>query len=158
MFNWLSHRAKATPDTLALIIKEKQWRYAELNQLVDDMCHYLMDQGVCSLDHVAVLMPNCLAYVCLIHAVARLGAVLVPLNTRLTESELAWQLEHVEANWLICDETTAEKGEKLNCQLLIVNSQWCKGQGAGGKGDQRSGQVTNDRAEKTRQISIRLDR
>ena len=48
-------------------------------------------QGIAHGDHVAVLLPNSLAYVVLIHALARVGAVLVPLNIRLGASEIDWQ-------------------------------------------------------------------
>jgi O-succinylbenzoic acid--CoA ligase len=54
-------------------------------------------------------MPNNLAFVCLIHALARVGAVLVPLNLRLTKHELAWQLDHSDCALLIIGDEMAEQ-------------------------------------------------
>ena len=90
--DWLKARVNATPDALALIIGQEKWTYADLDRLVDQVCLGLQDK-VQPGQIVAVLLPNNLAYVCLIHASARLGVVLLPLNTRLTTQELAWQLE-----------------------------------------------------------------
>ena len=120
--DWLTSRTQASPQKTALIIGEQQWTYAELNQMVNSVCARLLDVGVKPNDFVGVLMPNCLEYVCLIHALARLGAVLVPLNTRLTESELAWQVGHVGCKLVLVDSIHAEK--LTTCQQVIINPEW----------------------------------
>ncbi|WP_420632080.1 AMP-binding protein [Candidatus Leptofilum sp.] len=127
MQDWLSSRAQATPNKLALIIGTQHWRYGELNQMVNAVCARLQQEGIKSGDFVAVLLPNGLPYVCLIHALARLGAILVPLNTRLTPAELDWQIKHVNVRWLISDVDLAkDAGEWLmvTCKLLRVNQAW----------------------------------
>ncbi|HID50444.1 MAG TPA: 2-succinylbenzoate--CoA ligase, partial [Anaerolineae bacterium] len=48
----------------------------------------------------------------------------VPLNTRLTPTELQWQLEHAGCQWLLFNEETAEKRLTINGQQLIVNETW----------------------------------
>ncbi|MCC6607221.1 MAG: AMP-binding protein [Anaerolineae bacterium] len=127
MQDWLAERTQATPHKLALIIGEQRWNYATLNQMVNATCARLQDAGVQAGDFVAVLLPNGLPYVCLVHALARIGAILVPLNTRLTASELRWQIEHVAAKWLVTDEGSAQDAAQwlmVNCQLLTVNDSW----------------------------------
>ncbi|MCA9930942.1 MAG: AMP-binding protein [Anaerolineales bacterium] len=125
MPDWLADRAAVSPRTTALIIGEQQWTYGELNTAVSTTAAYLHHNGVRPGSHLAILMPNGLTAVCLIHAAARLGAVLIPLNTRLTPTELAWQLQQADATTLVVDETFAEIGEELeklvNCKLLIIN-------------------------------------
>lgn len=107
MQDWLTARVQATPRKTALIIGEQQWTYGELNQLVDTYCAGFIGQGVTAGQHIAVLLPNGLTYVCLVHALARLGAVLVPLNTRLTVAELRWQIEQSDSRLLVYAEETA---------------------------------------------------
>jgi O-succinylbenzoic acid--CoA ligase len=46
---------------------------------------------------------NGLPFVVTVHALTRLGAILVPLNTRLTKEELCWQIQDVQAVWLLRD-------------------------------------------------------
>lgn len=107
MQDWLTARVQATPHKTALIIGAQQWNYGELGQLVDTYCAGFISQGVTAEQHVAALMPNGLTYVCLVHALARLGAVLVPLNTRLTVAELGWQIEQSDSRWLVYSDETA---------------------------------------------------
>jgi O-succinylbenzoic acid--CoA ligase len=101
MQDWLTARVQATPRAMALIRGERHWCYAELDALVDRYCAALRRQGVGPGHHVAALLSNGLAYVCLIHALARLGAVLVPLNTRLTAAELGWQINQSDCHLLV---------------------------------------------------------
>jgi acyl-CoA synthetase (AMP-forming)/AMP-acid ligase II len=51
---------------------------------------------------------NGLAFVVTVHALTRLGAILVPLNTRLTKEELCWQIQDVQAVWLLSDNYFSE--------------------------------------------------
>ncbi len=127
MFDWLREQTAVSPHKLALIIGEQRWAYVDLNQMVNTACARLQQEGVQPGDFVAVHLPNGLPYACLVHALARLGAILVPLNTRLTPAELRWQIEHVSAPWLITnDEFGQEASEWLmaNCQLIMVNGAW----------------------------------
>jgi O-succinylbenzoic acid--CoA ligase len=58
-------------------------------------------------------MPNGLGFVLAVHALARLGAVLVPINTRLTQTEIDWQIQNVGAEHVLDDESTLENGEPM---------------------------------------------
>ncbi|MBK8988684.1 MAG: AMP-binding protein [Chloroflexi bacterium] len=122
MMDWLTERSAASADALALISGKRRWTYGELDRLVNALAGSLQAQGVQPGDLVAALLPNSLTYVCLIHALARLGAVLVPLNTRLTEDEIAWQIGHVGAKWLVAERELSI----VNCQLLIVNEEFIR--------------------------------
>lgn len=98
MQDWLTERACTCPQDLALVAEGQTWTYGELDQHTRLMAGRLATLGVSAGSTVASLLPNGLPAVCLVHALARLGAVLVPLNTRLTAAELAWQ-----ANLTRCD-------------------------------------------------------
>ncbi len=120
--DWLTNRVQTTPRRTAIIMGEQQWTYAELDQMVNSVCGRLQSAGVEPGDFIGVLMPNCLEYVCIIHALARLNAILVPLNTRLTEAELAWQVAHVGCKLVLCQEEI--EWLMVNSQWLMVNSSW----------------------------------
>ena len=106
MPDWLTERVATTPEQVALLFGEQRWTYAALAAEVDGWCGRLAAIGTRPGSLLAVLMPNRPEYVCLVHAAARLGLVLVPLNTRLARPELAWQLAHTGCRWLLCDHTT----------------------------------------------------
>ena len=86
------------------------------------MAGWLVATGVGSGQHVAVLMPNRPEYVFLIHALARLGAVLVPFNIRLTADELGWQVEQSDSQVLICCDETESLFAALNIEILNVDA------------------------------------
>ncbi len=69
--------------------------------------------GVQEGNRIALLAANGLHYVTFVHALTRLGAVLVPLNLRLTPEELCWQVRDVHASLLICDEDTASLADEI---------------------------------------------
>ncbi|MEM7111887.1 MAG: o-succinylbenzoate--CoA ligase [Chloroflexota bacterium] len=120
--DWLAARMQSTPEAVALQIGERVWTYGELDWLVGKLAGELAVLSVQRNDFVAVLMHNSLDYVCLIHALARIGAVLIPLNTRLSLPEIAWQLEHTGAGVLLFDEGHEGVVDELGGQ--VTDSRW----------------------------------
>ena len=122
MQDWLAVSASANPQKIALISDSHTWTYAALHQQVSETAARLMTQGVERGQHVGVLLPNCAEYVLLIHALARLGAVLVPLNIRLTAEETAWQVRWADCAVVIVNAVTREVlGSDAAVGLRIVD-------------------------------------
>jgi o-succinylbenzoate---CoA ligase len=120
--DWLAECAAVAPEKTALIVDGRSWRYAELDRLAANLCGHLElllagtvhppapgspPAAVDGANLVAALLPNSPAYVCLIHALARLGLVLLPLNTRLAPAELEWQLAQTGCRLLLYHQETA---------------------------------------------------
>lgn len=80
---------------------------ARLDGLTARAAAVLAAHGVRPGEVVAVHLRNQPAYAVLVWAVARLGAVLAPLNTRLTPAELAWQMAQVRASFLVTADASA---------------------------------------------------
>ncbi len=110
MYDWLTHRAHATPDDLAVIdtASETRWSYSGLDAAVDETAGRLAALGVEPGDHVGLLMPTQFLSVCLLHAAQRLGLRLVPLNSRLTPAELTGQIDHSDLDVLVCGADTEQ--------------------------------------------------
>jgi len=105
MRDWLSHRAAATPDGLAVIDAdtETRWSYSGLNAAVDETAGRLANLGAEAGDQVGCLLPRTFLGVCLFHAAQRLGVTLVPLNHRLTADELRAQIDQLDLTLVVCD-------------------------------------------------------
>ncbi len=101
--DWLGRCAENFPDRLAIKYEDQSWSFAELDQRASCMARQLATLGVREGRRVASLATNSADYVVLVHALTRLGAILVPLNIRLTYDELCWQLHDVRADFLIND-------------------------------------------------------
>jgi O-succinylbenzoic acid--CoA ligase len=109
--DWLHQRALLTPEHLALLLgpaDDSSLTFAELDQRVARVAGGLRRLGVQPGQRVAVRMPNGLSFVLAVHALARLGAVVVPINTRLTQPEVDWQLQDVSASHLLDDSVLSE--------------------------------------------------
>ncbi len=106
--DWLTRCAENRSHHLAVRCEREQWSFVELNQHVTRLARQLAMLGVQEGDRVALLAANGLAYVATVHALTRLGAILVPLNVRLSLEELRWQVRDVRAMLLISDADYAE--------------------------------------------------
>lgn len=80
--------AAASPDRVAVIQDNRTWTYADLEELSSRLAVRLGQQCVEQGDRVALILPNCPAFVAAYLAVVRLGAVVLSVNSRLTEREL----------------------------------------------------------------------
>jgi fatty-acyl-CoA synthase len=92
----LRRTARAQPDREAVVSIEEGRRlsYRELDEHVDAVARGLLAADIQVGDRVALCAPNCLEWVLLQYAVARVGAVLVALNPAYRESELEYALGH----------------------------------------------------------------
>ncbi len=111
--DWLARRALLHPERPALITPELTWSFAELQTHATWVVQALASLGVARGARVALLARNGLAYVAALHAAPRAGVLLVPLNTRLTPAELAWQLADCDASLLLYDEAHTTLATRL---------------------------------------------
>ena len=101
--DWLTRCSENHPQRLAVQCEQVQWSFAELDNQASRIARQLATSGVQEGSRIALLAANGLSYVAFVHALVRLGAILVPLNVRLTLQELCWQLRDVDASLLVCD-------------------------------------------------------
>ncbi|MBP8531697.1 o-succinylbenzoate--CoA ligase [Streptomyces sp. MK37H] len=99
--SWPARRARKTPHRTALIHGEQSTDYRTLHTRTTRLAHALRARGVRRGDRIAHLGPNHPAYLETLFAAGLLGAVFVPLNTRLTGPEIAYQLADSGAKALI---------------------------------------------------------
>jgi O-succinylbenzoic acid--CoA ligase len=99
--DWLFSRQYATPNATALMVDGERMTYLDLHWKATLRGEWLRSAGIEAGDRVAVWLPNGAEYVYLIHAAARSGVTLVPLNTRLTAEEALWQVKRVGARAVV---------------------------------------------------------
>ena len=115
--DWLGRCAENFPDRLAIKYKDQSWPFAELDQRASCTARQLAMLGVREGKRVASLAANSADYVVLVHALTRLGAILMPLNIRLTYDELCWQLRDVRADFLINDARYASVAAEIGASI-----------------------------------------
>ncbi len=99
----LRRSAARAPDKLAVVCGETRWTYAEFDRISVRVAAGLAERGVTKGTRVAVLARNSHAFVAMRFALARLGAVLVPINFMLKADEVAFILRHAGATTLATD-------------------------------------------------------
>lgn len=106
--SFLRRHARERPDKVALIdgMSGESINYAGLQRRVAQIAGWLAGQGVARGDRVACLAVNSKAYTEFYLALAWLGAVIVPLNTRHSALELAFIIADSGARVLFADSVT----------------------------------------------------
>lgn len=99
--SWPARRARRTPHRTALIHGDTMLTYADLYERTTRLAHALRGTGVRRGDRIAYLGPNHPSYLETMFAAGTLGAVFVPLNTRLAGPEIAHQLADSGAKALV---------------------------------------------------------
>ena len=100
---WLVKRGQIAPEKEALVDRDRRISYGQLNSRVNRLAGALAELGLKHGDRLGVLSYNCSEFVEIIFAAAKLGLMVVPLNWRLTASELGFMLDDSETKVMIFD-------------------------------------------------------
>ncbi len=106
----IARHAQAGPRRTALHFEGVDTSYGELWQRIETATLTLQAAGVLPGDRVAWLGLNHPAMLVLLFALARLGAMLLPLNYRLAPAELSAILTHAGAGLLVADKAHRHGG------------------------------------------------
>jgi len=118
----LSLAASEWPDNELVVSERGCFSYRALDQWVTELAVGLVSKGVRKGDHVALLMANYPEFVALKFAIARAGAVAVPINFMNRRDELKYVLEQSEAVCLI----TMDRFRDLNYLDMLddISPEW----------------------------------
>ncbi|TAJ48758.1 MAG: p-hydroxycinnamoyl-CoA synthetase [Herbiconiux sp.] len=118
--SWLQSRRVTSPEKTALIVDDgRRVSYRELADDGDRLTTLLEEGGIRPGDRVAYLGENSPEFLVSLFACARLGAVFVPVNTRLAPPEMLHVLGDSRARALIHDPEFAERLAPLVSALGI---------------------------------------
>ena len=104
----LAAAAMQWPDRPFIVFEEMSWNFQEVDVLADRVARGLIALGVRSGDRVALWMSNRPEWVMAQFGASRMGAVLVPVNTRLRHDDLAHTLRDAGARVVVTQGDTEE--------------------------------------------------
>ncbi len=116
---WLTKRKKLHAAREAVVDGDRRLTYEKLEIKTNRLAHGLQSMGVKHGDRCAILAYNCHEYIMVIFAAAKLGAILVPLNWRLSTPELAFNLNDSGTGTLLFDASFGETASALEEQTGI---------------------------------------
>ena len=111
---WIRDRARATPGRVAIDSRGVETTYAELDERSERLAAGLVAAGLVKGDRVATLTATSTEHVVVFFACAKAGLTLMPLNWRLTEPELAYQLDDAEPAVLLSSDEYAATAASLH--------------------------------------------
>lgn len=118
----LADKARKNTDKVFMtyLADGRTFTYAEIDTLTNRMANALLDKGVNTGDHIAVIMENSPEQVLLYLALAKIGAVCAPLNTSSKGRQLAYFLQHADVSVIIADVVQADRilAVQPECPLL----------------------------------------
>ncbi len=97
----IDRAARRWPQREALMFEGRRWTFAEQRDEVDRAAKALLAAGVRAGDHVCLWLANRPEFVFLFFAVAKIGAVLVPINTRFRTRDMAYIVTQSDSTTLI---------------------------------------------------------
>ena len=83
--------------TEALIFEGKRWNFEEFSDKVDDIARSLLAIGIKPGEKVSLWMMNRPEWLFINYAVAKIGAILVPLNTRYRTKDVAYAINQSDS-------------------------------------------------------------
>ncbi len=92
----LASRAGRDPSRPFMLFNGRTWSWGEFAKAVDDAARVLAARGIRKGDRMAVMARNCDGHVILLFALARLGAIMVPVNPEFGVEEAKYVLHHAE--------------------------------------------------------------
>lgn len=112
----IARNARRFPDKEALIYGDVRLTYSEFNSRINRLSHAFMNLGIKKGSHVAILSFNCHQFLESYYALAKIGAVAVPVNFRLHPEEITYIVDNSDAEAFLMGDAFVEtvKGIRKN--------------------------------------------
>ncbi len=104
----LTRNSRYHPDHTAVVFEQQRLNFRDLNRRVNRLANALLDLGVGKADKIVTVLPNCLELLDVYWAVAKIGAVVVPLSPLLRGRALANLIGDSEATAVIANPGSVE--------------------------------------------------
>ncbi len=123
--------AEADPERVALVYGDERVTFRRLDRLANAFAHAISPALHAPGDRVAVMLQNSVAGFAAWHGAARVGALIVPISTRLTPREAAYIVRDSGAVMVVHDGSSAPvaASDEAGVETLEVSGPM-SGQGA----------------------------
>ena len=118
----LTDRARLTPDREAFyeLHTKRRFTYGELNRRANQAANFLQQElDVQKGDRVSILAQNGIVYLDLFFGLAKIGAILAPLNWRLAPAELSYILNDCGSKVLFCGPEFVDILAEMRSQIPV---------------------------------------
>ncbi len=119
--SFLRRSAYVFPEKVAVVHEDRRYSYRVFEERANRLGSALLRRGVRSGDRVAFLSPNTPAMLEAHYAIPSIGAVLVPVNTRLAADEVRFILDHSGARLLFADHELVHLVDDVGVEVIRID-------------------------------------
>lgn len=116
----IARNARKFPGNEVLIFGERRITCRELDERVNRLANAMLSMGIRTGDKVGVLLLNCPEVVEIFFAAAKIGVVNVPINVRLSPSEISYILNNSDTKLLFAGKNFLPVVEKIKNDLPLL--------------------------------------
>lgn len=120
----VARKASQNGDETFLSYRDRTISYRELDEYANAIANEFRARGVESGNHVCLFMYNSPEYVLAVFALAKIGAVSVPIDTRFTGETLEFVLTHSDAETICIDEHTRPEYEQVRSDVPNISTEY----------------------------------
>ncbi len=120
LYDLLRKTAERSSEKTAVICGDKRYNYGQFKDRVDRLASGLLSLGIRKNDSVAVLHKNCHIFLEAYFAAAKIGAILVPMNFRLSSEDFVYILDNSRSRLLIAQPDLILPSLKMTKNLPLI--------------------------------------
>ena len=124
----LTKKSIEHPNKIFLRFRNCHYSYKEVDVITNRIANSLLDLGIKKGDKVAILLENCPEFIFSTFALAKIGAVAVPINTAQKGQLLIYQLDQSDCRMIIIGQSfmkelkvISNELEKLEMIIIVGN-------------------------------------
>ena len=116
-------QVEKTPDNIAVVFKNQQLTYKELNEKVNSLAHYLREnENINRNDIVGIMLPRSLEMIISILAVLKTGGAYVPIDPEYPQDRIKYMLENSNSKLLLTTENLKNTVNYENIKCVDLNN------------------------------------
>ena len=125
----LERQSEKDPDKTFLYFGDQEVSYGNFDASVNRAANVFLDLGIKKGDRVCFFLPNCPEFLYGWFGLAKIGAVLVPINTNYKTEETRYILHHSEANTLLVHASLKQVVERVQLETPSLKNFLSLGEG-----------------------------
>lgn len=122
LHQFISKQVQVTPDAIAVIYKNKQYSYHELEKHSNQLANFLIQSGVKQGELVGICVERSAEMVVCLLAVLKAGAAYVPLDPNYPKARLAYMISDTEMSILLTQEKFANDFAEYDATIICFDS------------------------------------
>ncbi|UCH19441.1 MAG: AMP-binding protein, partial [Deltaproteobacteria bacterium] len=116
--------ANRHPEKTAVHYLDRTVTYKELNNRVNRLANRYLSLGYRPNDKISILLQNCIEYLEIVFALAKIGAISVPINFRLVDEEIKYIVNDSDSKALILEKEFIENVASVKSQLVVETDKY----------------------------------